>query len=169
MSWFSAFCNLLGLSLTDKCSSESNLAEGVPGTKTIRSLIKLFDPLNNVFEMVGYWKHPPNQLEPLFSGTPKGLTISLHPSLCRLAALLSFGINWVNTKLHLFLASWSLEPFLLLTQWDLPILLQSVSTSLSLLHPLCSVAIESGTWNSATICYGLLLEQRNKLEVGKAF
>lgn len=161
-----AFCNVLGTSLNDRCRMDTDLTGGVPGTQTVQQLISLFDPLDSIFEMAGYWKRSSNQSEPHSNRTPKALTLSLLPSLCRLHALLSFSSNWFDTKMHQFLASWSLEQFLLLMQWDLPIFLESVKKTLFLVQTLCVVQDDSSSWNSLSVHYGRLQEQRNSLEVG---
>lgn len=145
---------------------DSNLTEGVPGTRTVQSLISLFDPLDSIFEMAGYWKRFSNQSELHSSRVPRALTLSLLPSLCRLHALLSFSLNWFDTKMHHFLASWSLEQFLLLMQWDLPIFLAAVKKTYILVQALCIVQDDSGSWNSLSVHYASLQEQRNDLEVG---
>lgn len=160
------FCNVLGTSLNDRCRMDTDLTGGVPGTQTVQQLISLFDPLDSIFEMAGYWKRSSNQSEPHSNRTPKALTLSLLPSLCRLHALLSFSSNWFDTKMHQFLASWSLEQFLLLMQWDLPIFLESVKKTLFLVQTLCVVQDDSSSWNSLSAHYGRLQEQRNSLEVG---
>lgn len=161
-----AFCNVLGTSLNDRCRMDSDLTVGVPGTRTIQQLISLFDPLDSIFEMAGYWKRSSNQPELHSNRVPKTLTLSLLPSLCRLHALLSFSLNWFDTKMHQFLASWSLEQFLLLMQWDLPIFLESVKKALLLVQTLCVVQDDSNSWNSLSVHYGRLQEQRNSFEVG---
>lgn len=161
-----AFCSVLGTSLTDKCRIDNNLTEGVPGTRTVQSLISLFDPLDSIFEMAGYWKRSSNQTELHSSRAPRAITLSLLPSLCRLRALLSFSLNWFDTKIHHFLASWSLEQFLLLMQWDLPIFLDSFKKTFFLVQTLCIVQDDSGSWNSISVHYDHLQEQRNNLEVG---
>ena len=145
---------------------DSNLTEGVPGTRTVQLLISLFDPLDSILEMAGYWKRSSNQIELHSNRAPRALTLSILPSLCRLHALLSFSLNWFDTKMHHFLASWSLEPFLLLMQWDLPIFLESVKKTFFLVHTLCIVHDDSGSWNSLSVHYGHLQELRNNLEVG---
>ena len=161
-----AFCNVLGTSLNDRCRMDSDLTGGVPGTRTVQQLISLFDPLDSIFEMAGYWKRSSNQSELHSNRTPKALTLSLLPSLCRLRALLSFSLNWFDTKMRQFLASWSLEQFLLLMQWDLPIYLESVKKALLLVQTLCVVQDDSNSWNSLSVHYGHLQEQRNSFEVG---
>ena len=161
-----AFCNVLGTSLNDRCRTNSDLIGGVPGTRTVQQLISLFDPLGSIFEMAGYWKRSSNQSDLHSNRASKALTLSLLPSLCRLRALLSFSLNWFDTKMHQFLASWSLEPFLLLMQWDLPIFLESVKKALFLVQTLCVVQDESSCWNSLSVHYGCLQEQKNSFEVG---
>lgn len=161
-----AFCNVLGTSLNDRCRTDSDLTGGVPGTRTVQQLISLFDPLGSIFEMAGYWKRSSNQSELHSNRAPKALTLSLLPSLCRLHALLSFSLNWFDTKMHQFLASWSLEPFLLLMQWDLSIFLESVKKALFLVQTLCVVQDDSSSWNSLSVYYDRLQEQRNSFEVG---
>jgi len=161
-----AFCNVLGTSLNDRCRMDSDLTVGVPGTRTIQQLISLFDPLDSIFEMAGYWKRSSNQPELHSNRVPKTLTLSLLPSLCRLHALLSFSLSWFDTKMHQFLASWSLEQFLLLMQWDLPMFLESVKKALLLVQTLCVVQDDSNSWNSLSVHYGRLQEQRNSFEVG---
>lgn len=164
-----AFCNVLGKSLTDRCRMDSELTEGVPGTHTVKLLISVFDPLDSIFEMAGYWKRPSNQPELHSNRAPRAPTLSLLPSLCRLHALLSFSVNWFDTKMHHFLASWSLEQFLLLMQWDLPIFLESVKKTFFLVQSLCVVQDDSGGWNSLSVQYGRLQEKRNNLEVSTTF
>ena len=144
---------------------DSNLSDGVPGTQTVCSVIKLLDPLDSIFEMTTYWKRSSRHPEPLTSRSPRSAMLSLSLSLCRLHALLSFCLNWFDTKVHQFLASWSLEQFLLLTQWDLPIVLESVKKTLSLIQLLCVVHDDSNSWNSLSLHYQCLQEQRDKLEV----
>ena len=161
-----AFCNVLGTSLNDRCRLDSDLTAGVPGTRTVQQLISLFDPLDSIFEMAGYWKRLSNQSELHSNRTPKAITLSLLPSLCRLHALLSFSLNWFDTKVHQFLASWSLEPFLLLLQWDLPIFLESVKKAVFLVQTLCVVQDDTNSWTSLSVQYGCLQEQRNSFEVG---
>lgn len=68
--------------------------------------------------------------------------------------------------MHQFLASWSLEPFLLLMQWDLSIFLESVKKALFLVQTLCVVQDDSSSWNSLSVYYDRLQEQRNSFEVG---
>jgi len=145
---------------------DSDLAGGVPGTRTVQQLISLFDPLDSIFEMAGYWKRSSKQSELHSNRTPKALRLSLLPSLCRLHALLSFSLNWFDTKMHQFLASWSLEQFLLLMQWDLSIFLESVKKALFLAQTLCVVQDDSSSWNSLSVHYGRLQEQKNSFEVG---
>lgn len=142
---------------------DSNLTDGVPGTQTVCSVIKLLDPLDSIFEMTTYWKRSSGQTEPHTNRRSTLLSLSL--SLCRLHALLSFSLNWFDTKVHQFLGSWSLEQFLLLTQWDLPIVLESVKKTLSLIQVLCVVHDGSNSWNSLSLHYQRLQEQKNKLEV----
>ena len=115
--------------------------------------------------MAGYWKRSSNQLELHSNRTPRALTLSLLPSLCRFHALLSFSYNWYDTKMHHFLSSWSLEQFLLLTQWDLPIFLESVKKTFFLVQSLYVVHSDNNSWNSLPVQYNLLQEQRNNLEV----
>jgi len=160
-----AFCNVLGTSLNDRCRLDSDLKVGFPGTRTVQHLISLFDPLDSIFEMAGYWRRLSNQSELHSNRTPKALTLSLLPSLCRLHALLSFSLNWFDTKMHQFLASWSLEQFLLLMQWDLPIFLESVKKAVFLVQA-CVVQDDSNSWNSFSLQSGRLQEQRNSFEVG---
>ena len=162
---FSAFCNLIGTAVTDRCRMNGNLTDGIPGTQTVCSIIKLLDPLDSIFEMTSYWKRTSNQPEPFSSRGPRVTTLMLSPSLCRLHALLSFSLNWLDTKMQQFLASWSLAQFLLLMQWDLPIILESVKKTFSLIQLLC-VHDDSTNWNSLSLHYHHLQEQRNKLEVG---
>lgn len=160
-----AFCSLLGTSLTDRCRLDSDLAEGVPGTQTVYSMIKLLDPLDSIFELTSYWKRVSSQPELHPNRSPRPTTLSLLLSLCRLHALLSFSLNWFDTKVHQFLASWSLEQFLLLTQWDLPVFLETLKKTFGLLQLLCVVSDDSKSWNSLSLHYQHLQEQRNKLEV----
>ena len=151
--------------MTDKCRMDGNLADGVPGTQTVHSIIKLLDPLDSIFEMTTYWKRSSSQADFHSSRGPRSTITSLLPSLCRLHALLSFSLNWLDTKIHQFLASWSLEQFLLLTQWDLPIALEAVKKSFSFIQLLCVVHDDSNSWKSLSLRYRSLQEQRNKLEV----
>jgi len=57
-----------------------------------------------------------------------------------------------------------LEQFLLLTQWDLPIVLEAVKKTFSFVQLLCVVHDDSNSWNSLSLRYRSLQEQRNKLE-----
>ena len=151
--------------MTDRCRLDGVLTDGVPGTRTVYSMIRLLDPLDSIFEMTTYWKRSSSQPDPHFSRGPRLVTLSLSPSLCRLHALLSFSVNWFDTKMHQFLASWSLDQFLLLMQWDLPIVLESVKKTFSLVQLLCVVHDHSNGWNSLSLHYHRLQDQRNKLEV----
>lgn len=161
----SAFCRLLGTSQTDKCRLNDNVKDGVPGTQTVRSMIALFDPLSSIFEMTSYWKQPLSQSEPRGCKIIRSMALSLSQSFCRLHALLSFSLNWFDTKVLHFLASWSLQQYLLITQWDLLIFLESVKKTFNLVQLLCVVLEDSNCWNSISLHYQQVQELVSKLEV----
>ncbi|XP_074611734.1 uncharacterized protein LOC141866194 isoform X1 [Acropora palmata] len=163
-SWDSAFCRLLGTSQTDKCRLNDNVKDGVPGTQTVRSMIALFDPLSSIFEMTSYWKQPLSQSEGHACKIVRSTAVTLPQSFCRLRALLSFSLNWFDTKLLHFLASWSLQQYLLITQWDLLIFLESVKKTFNLVQLLCVVHEDSSSWNSISLHYQQVQELVSKLE-----
>lgn len=144
---------------------DSELTDSIPGTQTAQSIVSLLDPLESIFEMAGYWKRSSSHFEPYANRSARALTLSVFPSLCRFHSLLSFGFNWFDTKIHHFLSLWSLEQFLLLTQWDLPLFLQSVKKTFFLVQSLSAVHSDSISWNSLSVQYSLLQEQRSNLEV----
>ena len=160
-----AFCRLLGTSQTDKCRLNDNVKDGVPGTQTVRSMIALFDPLSSIFEMTSYWKQPLSQSEGHACKIVRSTAVTLPQSFCRLRALLSFSLNWFDTKLLHFLASWSLQQYLLITQWDLLIFLESVKKTFNLVQLLCVVHEDSSSWNSISLHYQQVQELVSKLEV----
>lgn len=163
-SWDAAFCSLLGTSLTDRCRMSDDLEDGVPGTRTVCSMITLLNPLNSILEITTYWKRPSSQSEPHSSKSFRSTRLALSLCLCRLHALLSFTLNWFDIKLHHFLSSWSLEQFLLLTQWDLLTVLESVKKTFNLVQLLCVVHDDSNSWNSLSLHYKQLQEQQKQLE-----
>ena len=162
----SAFCSLLVTAGTDRCRMDGDqLTDGVPATRTVCAMIRLLDPLDSILEMTSYWKRSSNQPDPLSNRVPRVLALTLTPSLCRLHALLSFALNWLDTKMHQFLTSWYLEQFLLLVQWDLPIILESFKKTFSFIQLLCVVHDHNNNWNSLSLHYHHLQEQKSKLEV----
>ena len=168
--FISGYCELLGTSLNDKCHSNGDgLAEGCPATSTVQAVTALLQPLNSIFEVTRYWKQHTTWQEPVSSRTPKLPGVSLLPSVFQLQSLLTFCLSWLNTRINYFLSSWSLEPFLLLTQWDLPSLLTSAKKTVKLLQPLCSGQGGENGWNSLQTQFDEVKDTLGKLEVIDVF
>ena len=119
--------------------------DGQPSTKTVQSCLLLLEPLHSVFESATQWKCLLESYEPHSSQThfSRETFTSVVPSITRLHTLLSFCLYWFDTKLRQFLSAWTLEPLLLLIQWEFPFLLDSMNKVLALVHPLCTSEMHS--------------------------
>ena len=106
-------------------------------------MLSLLEPLHSVFQSASQWKSISGNLLESHSSqihhhSNKTQLSSLLPIVTRLHALLSFCLYWFDTKIRQFLSAWSLEPMLLLTQWELPLFTDGINKTLALAQPLCT-------------------------------
>nr|XP_020650797.1 coiled-coil domain-containing protein 142 [Pogona vitticeps] len=114
--WDRGFCLALGSSLTDKCMARLGPQDaGAPCSQTAQALQRLYQPLAFSLRCLGGL--------PSRNTGDQILLASLHWKLLSLSVATSHAsCYWVMSKAHQYLASWSLSPFLLVTQGDLQVL-----------------------------------------------
>ncbi|XP_036425233.1 uncharacterized protein ccdc142 [Colossoma macropomum] len=119
MCWDEIMCASLGLGLNDKCLPRPVLENSAVRTITMDLTLQLFPPLLSVLQLL----HSPDP----DSGGKK--TWSYHLGLLqRAVATVQSSTFWVMSKAYQFLASWSLNKFLLVTQGDLKVLRATVES-----------------------------------------
>ncbi|KAI4887896.1 hypothetical protein NFI96_012472 [Prochilodus magdalenae] len=121
MCWDEMMCASLGLGLKDKCLPRPVLENSAVRTTTMDLTLQLFPPLFSVLHIL----HSP---DPDSEGTKQNRRFGLHHLglLSRAVATAQSSTLWVMSKAYQFLASWSLNKFLLVTQGDLKILRATV-------------------------------------------
>ncbi|XP_034990409.2 coiled-coil domain-containing protein 142 isoform X2 [Zootoca vivipara] len=113
--WDQGFCQALGSSLTDKCLAKPAQSTEVACSRTAQLLQGLYLPLAFSLQCLD------SQLTESTAGNlvPSGLHLRL---LSLSLATAHSSCYWVMSKAYQYLASWSLNQFLLVTQGDLQLL-----------------------------------------------
>ncbi|CAI5785020.1 Coiled-coil domain containing 142 [Podarcis lilfordi] len=123
--WDQGFCQALGSSLTDKCLGKPAQSTEVACSQTAQLLQSLYLPL--AFSLQCLDSQPTDSTAG--SLVPSGLHLRL---LSLSLATAHSSCYWVMSKAYQYLASWSLNQFLLVTQGDLQ-LLKAEATRMSAL------------------------------------
>uniref|UniRef100_A0A670JQX4 Coiled-coil domain containing 142 n=1 Tax=Podarcis muralis TaxID=64176 RepID=A0A670JQX4_PODMU len=137
------FCQALGSSLTDKCLAKPAQSAEVTCSQTAQLLQSLYLPL--AFSLQCLDSQPTESTAG--SLVPSGLHLRL---LSLSLATAHSSCYWVMSKAYQYLASWSLNQFLLVTQGDLQ-LLKAEATRLS---ALVSTAFPEGTKQQSPLLSG---------------
>ncbi|XP_064360034.1 coiled-coil domain-containing protein 142 [Dromaius novaehollandiae] len=147
LSWDPGFARALGSGLSDKCCAEPGRAGGAAQSRTARQLQQLFPALAFALRCLEPRAGAPAGGPP----GPPGLRLQLLG--CCLATAQAAG-SWLRGKAHQYLASWSLRPFLLVTQGDLQ-LLKAETDRLAVLVDAAFPEAEDGTepLPSALLCH----------------
>ncbi|XP_072520100.1 uncharacterized protein ccdc142 [Salminus brasiliensis] len=122
MRWDEMMCSSLGLGLNDKCLPRPMLENSAVRTATMDLTIHLFPPLFCILQLL--------QISDPNSGETETRSLSVcHLGLLRRAvATVQSSTFWIMSKAYQFLASWSLNKFLLVTQGDLKVLRRAVES-----------------------------------------
>ncbi|XP_015257696.1 PREDICTED: coiled-coil domain-containing protein 142 [Cyprinodon variegatus] len=128
--WDSVVCRGLGSALKDKClrtESSSCAAEGRTTSQTMRHFLQLLPPL---LASLGCFLSICSA--PEASGLLLPSCVLQRHTAAALLASLQICTVWVESKAQQFLSSWSPERFLLVSQGDLPMLMDSVEQMMDL-------------------------------------
>ncbi|XP_033017055.1 coiled-coil domain-containing protein 142 isoform X2 [Lacerta agilis] len=113
--WDQGFCQALGSSLTDKCLAKPGQSTEMACSRTAQLLQSLYLPLAFSLQCLGS--------QPTESTVGSLVPCGLHLRLLSLSlATAHSSCYWVMSKAYQYLASWSLNQFLLVTQGDLQLL-----------------------------------------------
>ncbi|XP_067389609.1 coiled-coil domain-containing protein 142 [Emydura macquarii macquarii] len=115
-SWDRGFCRALGSSLGDKCVAGPQRTAGMAHSRTAQLLRELHPPLAFALKCL----EPPLAARAASAGLGSP-TLRLE-LLTRCLATEQASCSWLVSKAYQHLASWSLCPFLLVTQGDLQLL-----------------------------------------------
>uniref|UniRef100_A0A8C8S360 Coiled-coil domain containing 142 n=1 Tax=Pelusios castaneus TaxID=367368 RepID=A0A8C8S360_9SAUR len=139
-SWDRGFCQALGSSLGDKCVPGPQRATGTAHSRTAQLLQELHPPLAFALKCL----EPPHTAGAASGdlGSP-ALRLEL---LTRCLATEQASCSWLMTKAYQHLASWSLCPFLLVTQGDLQLLKAETTRITELVSSTFPESRDSPTW-----------------------
>ncbi|XP_043919397.1 coiled-coil domain-containing protein 142 [Protopterus annectens] len=135
--WDHVFCSALGVSVKDKCLPDSEKLETALRTRTAWILQELFRPLHMLLTCLSSLPKETEgaRLEVVYrAGFPSVRLLLLTQCVLTIHTVW----YWVMTKALHFLSSWSVKPFLLVTQGDLKMLLAEVENTVPLVKDLLS-------------------------------
>ncbi|XP_019646243.1 PREDICTED: uncharacterized protein LOC109486795 [Branchiostoma belcheri] len=168
--WDSAFCEALSTSAKDKCVAVS-MGPGDFGTQTVRLFQEVCSPLMSVLQSVenslqkGYPSGQNGVLPPPVNYQTQ-LLLSIPPTLARLVATLQAASHWLSTKTNLYLSSWTLDKFLLLSQRDLKVLTDTAVLSLKQSRQLYMLAESGGANYQLKLRLNHMVQQLNHISAG---
>ncbi|XP_066504576.1 uncharacterized protein ccdc142 [Hoplias malabaricus] len=148
MRWDEMMCASLGLGVNDKCLPRPVLENSDVRTTTMDLTLQLFPPLLSVLQLL--------QSQKPQTGEKETRNISLYNLglLRRAVTTVQSSTFWVMSKAYQFLASWSLNKFLLVTQGDLKVLRGTVESFAKQLE-----VISAGAEHHLIVQHGLHLTQ----------
>lgn len=127
----SLHCLMIAVGQADKCKY-TTVIDGVASTKTSSLMVQTCSVFQHFFSTASNWK----ELKPEETNltTPNSLTLRIEDVFDRFGVFLSYCVYWFTTKVKHFMAGWSLPPFLLVSQYELSILMKSINTTLQLME-----------------------------------
>ncbi|XP_066276929.1 uncharacterized protein [Branchiostoma lanceolatum] len=168
--WDTAFCKALSTSAKDKCVAVP-MGPGDFGTQTVQLFREVCYPLLSVLQSVenslqkGYPSGQNGVIPPLANYQTQ-LLLSIPPTLARLVATLQSASHWLSTKTNLYLSSWTLDKFLLLSQRDLKVLTDTAVMSLKQSRQLYMLAESGGANYQLKIRLNHMVQQLNHISAG---
>jgi hypothetical protein len=122
---------MIAVGQQDKCKSTA-IVDGVSSTKSTSLMVQACSVFQHFFAMASYWEEFTSRDTSLHSSASP--TVRIEDVFDRFGLFLNYCIFWFTTKVKQFLASWTLQQFLLVSQYEMKIVLKSVNTTLQLME-----------------------------------
>ena len=122
---------MIAVGQQDKCKS-TTIVNGVSSTKTTSLMVQACSVFQHFFSTAGYWEEFTSSDTNMYSSA--SLTVGIKEVFHRFGLFLNYCIFWFTTKVKGFLASWTLQQFFTVSQYEMSILIKAVNTTLQLME-----------------------------------
>lgn len=127
----------------DKCKS-TTIVDGVSSTKTTSLMVQACSVFQHFFSTASRWEECKTAEASLTDGVCRTLSVRFEDIFDVFGSFLNYCNYWFTTKVKHFLASWTLTPFFIVSQYELSLLMKSINTTLQLMeHMHCQLADRS--------------------------
>ena len=124
-------CLMIAIGQQDKCKPAA-IVDGVSCTKTAGLMVQACSVFQHFFTTASYWEEFTDGRTT--SRSPASLPVRVKDVFDGFGLFLNFCIFWFTTKLKQFLASWSLQQYFVVSQYDMSLLMKAVNATLQLME-----------------------------------